>query len=65
MQAEQTLGENAPMIEEKEPAGQATQVDTLKYVPAGHGEHGVATESAVVPTAPGVLVRGQPELSTP
>jgi hypothetical protein len=62
---EQTLEENAPMIEENEPAGQGTQEDVLKYVPAGQGEHRDPTESAVVSTAPGVLVCGQPELSRP
>ena len=55
-QAEQTLGENAPRIEENVPAGQAAQKETLKYVPAGQGEQGDAAALAEVSAAPNALV---------
>jgi hypothetical protein len=64
-QAEQKLGENAPTIEEKVPAGQATQVETLKNVPAGHGMQGDTEEFVKASTGLGVFVWGQPETSAP
>ena len=64
-QAEQKLEENAPTIEEKVPAGQATQDETLKNVPAGHGMQSDTAEFIKASTGLGVLVWGQPETSTP
>ena len=65
----QKLGEKAPTIEEKVPAGHGEQEEALKNVPAGQGMQGdvVALVLVLATTLmPRILpVWGQPESSTP